>query len=186
MLEALIHRIYTRWSLTAGREGRVAFFGIANINYGPSANTARRPPPTMDSQLATLMICATAAAYIYYKRYQNTAISDVPGPKNPSRIFGISHPPCFRRRQLMVSVIGHEWWWQREEAGVIEKRLLDEYGAVVRWNGSLGVRSFSTICRGEILTLTLPTRKNACGSQTPRQFTTFFRVLAICTRDRLS
>ena len=31
------------------------------------------------------------------------------------------------------------WWWQREEAGVVEKRLLEEYGAMVRWNGFLGV-----------------------------------------------
>ena len=63
----------------------------------------------------------------------------------------------------MVSVIGHEWWWQREEAGVIEKRLLDKYGAVVRWNGSLGVRSFSTICRGEILTLTYQPGRTLVG-----------------------
>ena len=47
MLEALIHRIYTRWhfpTLTVGQEGRVVFLGIANIKYGPLANTAQRPP----------------------------------------------------------------------------------------------------------------------------------------------
>ena len=35
---------------------------------------------------------------------------------------------------------GHLWWWQREEATVVEKNLLNEFGAVVRWNGALGVR----------------------------------------------
>ena len=34
------------------------------------------------------------------------------------------------------------WWWQRAEATVVEKSLLEEYGNVARWNGALGVRSF--------------------------------------------
>ena len=43
----------------------------------------------------------------------------------------------------MVSVTGHAWWWQNEEAGIVEKRLLENSGAVARWNGSLGVYPFS-------------------------------------------
>ena len=34
-------------------------------------------------------------------------------------------------------------WWRREEAGVVEKKPLEEYGIMVRWNGSLGVSVFS-------------------------------------------
>jgi hypothetical protein len=43
----------------------------------------------------------------------------------------------------MYPGIGHLWWWQSEEAGVVEKRLLEEYGTVARWNGALGVRFLS-------------------------------------------
>ena len=38
------------------------------------------------------------------------------------------------------SETGHLWWWQSEDGGMVEKRLLEEYGAVVRWSGTLGVR----------------------------------------------
>src|ERR1700753_2175017 len=103
----------------------------------------------MDFQQAALTICAAAAAYIYYKRYQDFTISDVPGPKNPSWIFGISWPPCIKRRQLMVSATGHAWWWQNEEGGGVEKRLLEEFGAGARWNGSLGVCPFSRVWPAE-------------------------------------
>ena len=43
---------------------------------------------------------------------------------------------------------GHRWWWVREEARIVEKKLLEEHGTVVRWNGSLGVHSISdsSIC----------------------------------------
>ncbi|KAF9787520.1 cytochrome P450 [Thelephora terrestris] len=74
----------------------------------------------MDSQQAALAICGATAAYVLYKRYRTISISDVPGPKNPSWIYG------------------HTWWWRSEEVTVVEKRLLEEYGTVVRWNGSLG------------------------------------------------
>ena len=46
------------------------------------------------------------------------------------------------RRYLTDLWIGHLWWWQHEEARVIEKNLLEEYGTIVRWNGSLGVSFF--------------------------------------------
>lgn len=34
---------------------------------------------------------------------------------------------------------GNRWWWQHEENGVVEKRFLEEYGTIARWNGVLGV-----------------------------------------------
>lgn len=43
--------------------------------------------------------------------------------------------------------IGHLWWWQFEESGVVEKRILEEHGAVARWNGALGVH-LSSVNRG--------------------------------------
>ncbi|KAF9778983.1 cytochrome P450 [Thelephora terrestris] len=74
----------------------------------------------MDSQQAALAIFGATAAYVWYKRYRTFSISDVPGPKNPSWIYG------------------HAWWWLSEEFTVVEKRILEEYGTISRWNGSLG------------------------------------------------
>ena len=34
---------------------------------------------------------------------------------------------------------GHTWYWQSEEVGVVEKRLMEEHGNIVHWNGPLGV-----------------------------------------------
>lgn len=48
--------------------------------------------PAMDLQRAALAICGAMAVYIWYKRYCALSISDVPGPKNPSWIHGISAP----------------------------------------------------------------------------------------------
>lgn len=36
---------------------------------------------------------------------------------------------------------GHQWYWQIQEAGVVEKDILENYGTVVRWNGPFGVCS---------------------------------------------
>jgi len=47
----------------------------------------------MDFQQTVLTICGAAVAYALYKRYRNFVIRDVPGPKNPSWIYGISGPP---------------------------------------------------------------------------------------------
>ena len=40
---------------------------------------------------------------------------------------------------LTDSGAGHLWWWQHEEVHVVEKNILEEYGAVARWNGPFGV-----------------------------------------------
>lgn len=74
----------------------------------------------MDPQQTALVICGAAVIYVWYRRHRNSSIRDVPGPKNPSWIYG------------------HRLLWQSKEAGVIEKNLLEEYGTVVRWNGALG------------------------------------------------
>lgn len=47
-------------------------------------------PPGMDSQHAALAICGATAAYVWYRWYRTSSIGDVPGPKNPSWIYGIS------------------------------------------------------------------------------------------------
>jgi len=44
----------------------------------------------MDFQQAALAICGVTVAYVLYGRYRNLTIRDVPGPKNPSWIYGIS------------------------------------------------------------------------------------------------
>ncbi|KAF9645980.1 cytochrome P450 [Thelephora ganbajun] len=74
----------------------------------------------MDFQQAAILTCGATVAYALYGRYRYLTIRDVPGPKNPSWIHG------------------HQWYWQCEEAGAVEKRLLEEYGTIARWNGPLG------------------------------------------------
>lgn len=96
----------------------------------------------MDFQQAALTICAAAVAYVWYKRHWACTISDIPGPKNPSWIFGISTSSRSKRSHLIDLGTGHQWWWQLKEALVFEEELLDEYGTIVRWNGALGVRFF--------------------------------------------
>jgi len=44
----------------------------------------------MDFQQAALTICGVTVAYVLYRRYRNLTIRDIPGPKNPSWIYGIS------------------------------------------------------------------------------------------------
>jgi hypothetical protein len=72
----------------------VGLFNFPTVYISP--DPARRevnPAPThlrMDPQQAALAICGVTAAYILYKRYRAFAISDIPGPKNPSWVYGIS------------------------------------------------------------------------------------------------
>lgn len=58
-------------------------------------NEAKFAPlhPTMDLRQVALAVCSATAVYVWYKRYYTLPISDVPGPKNPSWIYGISIPP---------------------------------------------------------------------------------------------
>lgn len=93
------------------------------------------------------------------------SISDIPGPKNPSWIYGSSASPTNRWHSLTKSRTGHTWWWMSDEFTVVEKKLLEEYGAVSRWNGSLRVCFFSG--SGGVRSPLMPLhRKNACGLPT--------------------
>lgn len=37
---------------------------------------------------------------------------------------------------------GHRWFWTCEEATAVEEKLLEEHGAIARWNGPFGVCLF--------------------------------------------
>lgn len=50
-----------------------------------------------------------------------------------------ARPPSGTGRYLTDPGTGHLWWWQHEEAKVIEKKILEEHGTIARWNGPLGV-----------------------------------------------
>lgn len=96
----------------------------------------------MDLQRTALTICGAAVGYIWYKRYRSLTVSDVPGPENPSWIYGISASPYAARYYLTNLGTGHQWLWQCQDGTVVEKSLLEEYGGVARWNATLGVRFF--------------------------------------------
>ena len=68
----------------------------------------------------------------------------------------------------------------------MEKSILEEYGAVARWNVSLGVTFSSGAKRSGILTLKLLCRGNVCLLPTLRLSTIFSRVLVICMRNHAS
>ena len=91
------------------------------------------------------------------------------------------NPVGLKSCYLTDSVTGHMWWWQREGRGTVEKRLLEEYGTVARWNGALGVR-FILKSRA-IVMLTRSYRKSACGSPTPRLSTIFSRLLVTSMKN---
>ena len=54
---------------------------------------------------------------------------------------------AFSRRSLFFSLYfqGHQWYWQVQDAGVVERDILENYGPVARWNGPLGVSSAATV-----------------------------------------
>lgn len=67
-------------------------------------------------------------------------MKDVPGPANPSWIFGVSHLLLSARGAECKNLQGHQWYLMTEEAGGAEKRFLETFGNVIRWNGPFGVR----------------------------------------------
>lgn len=82
-----------------------------------------RPPHLMsylDPQQTALTFAAVSAVCALYLRYNRSSIKDVRGPPNPSWIYG------------------HQWYWENQDAGAVERGLLKEYGNIVRWNGPLG------------------------------------------------
>ena len=49
---------------------------------------------------------------------------------------------------------GHQWYFQSEEAGDIERRFFETYGNIVRWKGPLGVSAISNVdARSEVFTV---------------------------------
>ena len=139
----------------------------------------------MDSQQAALAICGATVAYIWYKRYHAISISDVPGPKNPSWIYGTSAFPSIPmtfshriRNRTQVVVDNQGGHCRREEAsGRPRSRSPLEWGA---W-GTLYL-----LGRNEVLALMISRRKNACGLPTPKPSTTSSKVPIVYTRNRTS
>ena len=86
---------------------------------------------------------AAAAAYAVYRRYTRISLDDVPGPENPSFLYGMLH---FNSRWFvfdsMRDATGHMPTWRDAEAGELEDHYLTTYGSIVRWKGPLGVREF--------------------------------------------
>ena len=102
----------------------------------------------MEYQLAALAACAAVFAYVLLRRGRKlSAVRDVPGPVNPSWIFGMfpvgrlgpfASPVAYSTDRETLQ--GHQWYLQVEEAGGTERRFLRTFGNVVRWNGPFGVR----------------------------------------------
>lgn len=53
---------------------------------------------SMEFQQAALAVCGATVSYALYERYRNSTIRDVPGPKNPSWIHGISTDYFFLKK----------------------------------------------------------------------------------------
>ena len=106
-----------------------------------------------------------------------------PGAKESILDIRYLYPPYERRHRLTGPGTGHLWWWLLEESKVVEKSLLEEYGAIARWNGSLGV-GFHYGAGLAVLSSHCLRRRSACGLPTPRPFTMSSRVLVTCTINR--
>ena len=101
----------------------------------------------MGYQLAAL-VCVVALVYVFLQRCKKfTTIKDVPGPVNPSWIFGMS-PAGQPNSSIPVQEVynvehassqGHQWYLQTNEAGGAEKRFTENFGNIVRWNSPFGV-----------------------------------------------
>ena len=103
----------------------------------------------MQYQLGALVACTAVFAYAFLRRHRKlSTIRDVPGPLSPSWIFGMSPEGQYDpfRLHLLVDTAerqtpqGHQWYILLEAAGGAEKRFLEEFGNIVRFNGPFGVR----------------------------------------------
>jgi len=155
----------------------------------------------MQYQFGALAICVVVFAYGFLRRYRRLAtIKDIPGPVNPSWIFGMcpgGQPDPFRLFSKIdgiefVVIQGHQWYIQAEEAGAVDKRFLEHFGNIVHWNGPFGVRlaSPAPIYAGVLYSnpslkqLVCACRRTVCGSRTRRPSTTSFRNPVISMRNR--
>jgi len=142
--------------------------------------------PGMDFQQTALAICGATIVYALYQRYRGLTISDVPGPKNPSWIYGILGPFT---RQISLS---HQYCNRTPMVLATRRGYRDRTTASGRiWNR----RSFERATWGThlylvkagcgwMLILMLSYRKTACVSWIPRPSTTLSRALGICTGNR--
>lgn len=104
----------------------------------------------MEYQLVAPATCAAVFVYVFLRRRRRfAAVKDVPGPANPSWMFGTfleeqpaspSHPIPNVYGTKRENPSGHQWYIQIEEAGGAARRFLEDFGSVVRWNGPFGVR----------------------------------------------
>jgi len=104
----------------------------------------------MQYQLGALATCAAVFVYVILRRHgKRSAIKNVPGPVNPSWIFGTSpdgqpgpfNPlPPWADRADCENLQGHQWYLLAEDAAGVEKRFLESFGNVVHLNGPFGVR----------------------------------------------
>ena len=96
---------------------------------------------TMGYQLESLATCVAVLAYVTLRRQRGlSAIKDVPGPVNPSWIFGMQLISLWVDGIERETLSGHQWYFQAGEAGAADKRFLEDFGNIVRWNGPFGVR----------------------------------------------
>ena len=98
----------------------------------------------MEYHFGVLTTCAAVLVYtLLRRRLKLSTIRDVPGPVNPSWLFGMSTvlgPFLEVDSAECENFQGHQWYLMAEEAGGAEKRFLGEFGNIVRWNGVFGVR----------------------------------------------
>jgi hypothetical protein len=143
----------------------------------------------MDFQQATLLATSGVIVtyFVWYKLYHTLTISDIPGPKNPSWIYGIISTPSeklmtlthvLRNRTPMVVAAQRSRCSREGNYGRIRDYRSLERAA---WG------KFLLLASGALSSLLLGMlyyRKNACGLPTPRRSAIFSRVQAICTRSR--
>lgn len=156
---------------------------LTHYTFGPYRQGETETPsthPAMDLPQVTLIICGATAIYIWYKRYYAVSISDVPGPKNPSWICGIYISNKPRGHHLTDS--GQDIGGGGSLKNLARSRG-DFWNNTEPWFAGTGRLGFASSLVDAVLTLTLFSRKNACGSQTPRLSTIFSRVPVFCTRD---
>jgi len=158
-IDSDIQRVAARPVVTHGGQSVMSHYGYElqrPVYKNASTSTLLTLPRGEDSkdeameyQLGVPAACVAAFVYTFLKRRRRlSVIRDVPGPANPSWIFGMSlecqpgrfHPlleVCDANREHAQ---GHQWYIQTEEAGGAARKFLETLGNIVRWNGPFGVR----------------------------------------------
>jgi len=144
----VIHKGQGRNALSSGLPRLPSYKYPGHPPSPPFSAKVLHDKPTMQYQLGAFSACVAVFVYVILRRQKKySAIRDVQGPVNPSWLFGTSPggqpaPPT----SLFVDdadhehLTGHQWYFQAGEAGAADKRFLEDYGNIVRWNGPFGVR----------------------------------------------